>query len=189
MMRQSVCLLLWTALPKHELKGLWSQYQFIHVVQQSNLTFPQSSTFCATIAWHQHYHLCNQVWKECNKSKTAAAAGWSFPLVVADAELSVQTAPGGCFLSCGAFLVLCIYLFACVGVRARVRAWVKQYPKHLEPFTHTVWSTCGCVCAHVHVCAQTLLDHLRASWWRDWAAARMGWLTGWLDGISSSSGS
>lgn len=31
-----------------------------------------------------------------------------------------------------------------------------------------------CVCIHVHVRAQTLLDHLRASWWRDWAAARMG---------------
>lgn len=32
----------------------------------------------------------------------------------------------------------------------------------------------GCVSIHVHVRAQTLLDHLRASWWRDWAAARMG---------------
>lgn len=35
----------------------------------------------------------------------------------------------------------------------------------------------------------TLLDHLVASRCKDWAAARMGWLTGWLDGINSSSGS
>lgn len=35
----------------------------------------------------------------------------------------------------------------------------------------------------------TLLDHLVASRCRDWAAARMGWLTGWLVGINSSSGS
>lgn len=35
----------------------------------------------------------------------------------------------------------------------------------------------------------TLLDHLRASWCKDCAAARMGWLTGWLEATKSSSGS
>lgn len=49
----------------------------------------------------------------------------------------------------------------------------------------------GCIWSspQLGVPISTLLDHLVASRCKDWAAARMGWLTGWLDGINSSSGS
>lgn len=78
-------------------------------------------------------------------------------MVVADAELIVLCSGSvSLFVQCRMASRMCVWERVCVG------SWHVQMP----------FGPCMVVCALVR--AQTLLDHLRASWWRDWAAARMG---------------
>lgn len=139
-------------------------------MQQTNLPFQQSSTFSTTLAWLQHDRVSTM--SECDAAtvKTAATAGFhgsgrcrAHSLCShGDCQLVLQRV----FL-CPAQLSIVwrFYLFACMCGGVCLGGWA---------FTNAVRPMSGGVYTHVHVHVQTLLDHLRASWCRDWAAARMG---------------
>lgn len=126
------------------------------------------STFSTTLAWHQHDRVSTMSEWDAVTVKTAAAAGFHgggrcrAPSLCGrgDCQLLLQRV----FL-CTAQLsiVRCFNLFACMCGGVCFGGWGGG----VRPMS-------GCVYTHVHVHVQTLLDHLRASWCRDWAAARMG---------------
>lgn len=60
-----------------------------YVVQQTNLPFQHSSTFSATLAWHQHNRVSTM--SECDEQQCSHS--WlEVSVVVADAELIDRTA-------------------------------------------------------------------------------------------------
>lgn len=144
-------------------------------------------------AWHQHNRVSTlseydaKAWDSSHSWLEVSMAASNAELIVCLARVTDSETSKGVFVCPQCCVLACVPVCDC-----RSNNTFSIHLNHLESCINTTWYYLTqhlAVCTHVHVFAQTLLDHLRASWWRDWAAARMGWLTGWLDGIISSSGS